>query len=116
MLFFIIYIFLRYISMRVINADIGSTENFILRELGRTINYSVFVVNEDNKSDELILEYAINNSGIIANDMQLSVVFADRTYINNQSYSIKIVNDGVILHRNRVFFTTQNPQNYSVNG
>lgn len=105
--------------MRVITTSGTRSFNIVLRDYKTTDNgtYTVYVYNKNTQAESEISITGQTNSVIQANMNQLSVTITD-TYNEGDEVSFYITGTGEtnVLHRNKIFFTDQTPQNYNIDG
>ena len=103
--------------MRVINPTIENTIEVVLRKNSSGSSYGVLLTLEGTSTTET-LTVTETATSIEANQDQLSITIPADTFSNNQSVSLKVTDNAnnEVAHRNKIFFTTQVPQNYSING
>jgi len=99
--------------MRVITTSGARSINVVLRELAVSDNYDVVLFNESTKVESTI-QVTATESDINANLRRLNIPFT-LDYNEGDEFSFKVIETGgtVILHRNKLFITDKDPQNYS---
>lgn len=102
--------------MRVLT--LTGTRNFdvVLRSYASSDDYEVILTNE-NYGTTSTIAITKTQAQIIANTNQLEVPVTD-DYNEGDEYEYKIIESGAteILHRGKLFFTAQTPQDYNING
>lgn len=99
--------------MRIITTSGTRSINLVLRDLAASNDYDVIFTNESTK-DEFTINVTATESQIDTNLRQLNIPFTD-TYKEGAEMSLKVIETGgsTILHRNKLFVTDKNPQDYS---
>lgn len=102
--------------MRVLTLSGTRTFNIVLRDYAVSTN--IYVVNLHNEGTNVKSTLTITKTvaQIQANLDQLEVTVTD-TYLEGEEFSFYVTgqSETVILHRNKLFFTSQIPQNYTIN-
>jgi len=103
--------------MRVLTLTGTRTFNVVLRDYAiSTIRYNVIVFNENTRQNEQQIELSKSISEIQANMNQLEITYtADRVEGDELSFYVVGKGESKILHRNKLFFTSKTPQNYTIN-
>ena len=99
--------------MRVITTTGERSVNLVLRHLGQSTDYDVILQNESTKVISTI-QVTSTVVEINSNLRQLNIPFTE-TYNEGDEFSLKVIETGQmeVLHRNKIFVTDKDPQNYS---
>lgn len=101
--------------MRVLNPNATSQVNVALRYYSANEQYDLVLTNENNgaaSSSTISQTTSVIQSN--TNQFQFEV---SGSYNEGDNYSVKILDNAnqTVLFRGKLFFTTQVPQNYSIN-
>lgn len=100
--------------MIVVNPDnANNTLSFLPRYYqDSSVNISVSILNEDTRGS------VTQNITSITKSEGFMSFSTDADFTNNVTYSIKVVENVLndVIFRGKIFATTQNKQNYSING
>lgn len=97
--------------MRVLDPLIENTPSFVLRNITIGNVYTVSTLLEGTNN-------GFTDTYTADNNLQLTISISVDDYKENDSVSIKIVENtsGNVAYRGKLFFTSQTPQNYNING
>lgn len=101
--------------MRVLDPTIQNDINFYIREQSDSNDCDAVATLEGTNTTENLEVIIFEGS---TNVYDLTVRIAAETFSENQSVSLKVTsNRGTnIVYRGKMFFTSQVPQNYNING